>query len=114
MTAPRYEQSPLLLRLMAEMGAGKVYEGRIVDPTGGITEGYCDGGVIYVDPSYGVVKILLHEALHRMLTDLTESAVEHRTEELMGELTQDQVHAIYDEYKRRRRTRKKPVIAEHD
>lgn len=104
MSRKPWAQSTELLRVMAELGAGGVSEGRIRDKSGIIVEGCCTHGrqrTIVVDPSYSLVSVIVHELLHRLHPAWGEAYTERRTTGLMHQLTVDQLHTIADEYKRR-------------
>ena len=116
MTRRRYERPVLLLRVMAALGAGRIYEAPIRDLAGCVTEGFCETArtstkSITIDPAC-VIEVLLHELLHRLEPSWSERYVANRTTWLLHSLTQAQVHAIYREYDRRRRKRKRVVTVE--
>lgn len=103
----------LLLRVMAELGAGRITEAYIVDP-GCVTDGVCDSsrGHITINPMHQTVDSVLHECLHRLHKEWSEVYVRNRVSWLRRRLTDDQVQTIYAEYERRRHKRKSAVKLE--
>ena len=56
---------------------------------------------ITINPSWHVVKTLIHEALHELHPEWSERAVRSQTTKVMNTLSPEQVWAIYEEYRRR-------------
>lgn len=106
--AKRFESRPLLLRVMAEIGKGRIAEAFLVDK-GNFTEGFIDGDNITVNPAHNVVDTLIHECLHRAYPDWTEAYVRNRTTFLRNRMTDDEVQEVYRIYQsiaNRRKTAK--------
>lgn len=103
--AARSQVGPLLLRVMAEIGAGRITEAYIHDP-GLMTEGVTEGKWITVNPAHAIVDVILHEALHRAFPRWSERTVRQKTSYLCRRLSDAEVQTIYQEYQRRKRTRK--------
>lgn len=116
---PRKRAQPtpsLLLSVMAEIGAGNIWEGWISDP-GYMTDGLCEGGgrgnaQITINPAHQTVLTVLHEALHRLHPEWPESYVRNRATWLRRRLTDEQAQTIYAEYERRKKTRRTPKVVE--
>jgi len=98
---------PLLIRVCAEIGRGRITEATIHDRGGLMTEGFFDPASqqITVDPCRGVVSVVVHEALHRLYPAWPESYVLGRTTWLLNRLTPQEQQAIYREYGARKRCR---------
>ena len=109
---PRHARPPLMISVLAELGAGRVSEGRIHDKEA-FTEGLCiDSKHIVIDPVPNVVDSLLHEALHRLHPEWSENYVRNRTTFLLRRLTDAEVTQIYQEYQNRKGVRKRPVVVD--
>lgn len=103
--AARSQVGPLLLRVMAEIGAGRITEAYIHDP-GMATEGLTEGPQITINPAHAIVNTLIHECLHRLHPAWSERTVRQKTSYLCRRLTDAETQTIYQEYQRRKRTRK--------
>jgi hypothetical protein len=107
----RRKPDPLLLRVCAELGAGRISEGEIRDAKVHV-DGICDGRRIIVNPAPAMVDTVIHECIHRLHPEWSESYVRGRTTRLLRALTDEQVQTIYGEYQRRKSRRKTAVILE--
>jgi hypothetical protein len=101
----RAVRSPLLLRVCAELGAGRITEAYLRDP-GLQTSGYADKGHITINPTWETVDTLIHECLHRLYPAWSETYVRNRTAYLRNRLTDAEVQTLYDEYRKRVKIRK--------
>jgi hypothetical protein len=112
----RRKPDPLLLRVCAELGAGRITEAYISDPKWHV-DGLCEFGPrgrVTISPHYQTVDSLVHELIHRLQPEWSESYVRGRTTRLVRALTEQQLQTIYDEYQKRKRTRKSPVVVEEN
>lgn len=104
------KRPPLLLRVCAELGAGNITEAFIRDK-GCMTDGLTIGKQITINPQHQTVDTLLHECLHRLHPQWSENYVRNRTSWLRHRMTDDEVQAVYDEYQRRKKSRRTAVQA---
>lgn len=96
----------LLLRVCAELGAGRITEAYIHDPNY-YTEGLTEGQRITINPVHATVDVVLHECLHRLYPHWSETYVRNRTAHLRRLMDDSETQAFHDEYMRRKRTRKR-------
>lgn len=94
---PAEPRDPLLIELIAAIGAGGLEFGSIHDETE-----YVHGvtlknprGVIRIDPSADVVATVLHETIHRMRPRWSERAVRSRTSKILKLLSPSEVDRLY-------------------
>lgn len=106
--AKRKGRDPLLLRVCAEIGAGSITEAYIHDP-GYMTDGLTWGRQITINPAHQTVLTLIHECLHRLHPAWSENYVRNRTSYLCRRLSDGEVQAIYGEYEKRKRKRRRAV-----
>jgi hypothetical protein len=99
---------PLLLRVMAELGKGRISEGYIADDNMD-TDGCCDGRHIHINPAHQTVDTVLHECLHRAYPAWPETYVRNRTTYLRKRLTDAEVQAVYQVYNDVKRSRKRAL-----
>jgi hypothetical protein len=102
-----------MVRVWAELGAGKITEAYIVDREGRarvFTHGVMDEGSkhITINPVHAVVDTVIHEILHRLEPEWDENYVRRTTSFLRTRMTDGETQAFYDEYQRRKRRRKRP------
>ncbi len=103
---------PLLVQVWAELGACRISEGRI-DDTDHFVEGVCVSGKnITINPSPALNDVVVHELLHRLHPEWPETYVRNRTTFLLRRMTDDEHERFYDEYQRRKKTRKTRLILE--
>lgn len=107
------KREPLMVRVYAELGAGRLTEG-YVHAKQEFVHGYIEDGVITVNPAPAVVDTCIHEILHRLFPEWSESYVTNRTTYLLRRMTDAEIQTFYEEFKRRARKRKKPVQAGED
>jgi hypothetical protein len=93
-------RDPLLIAVLAELGAGRISEDFIRAEDGGQVHGLIEGQHISINPMHSVVDTVLHECLHRARPELSELAVRRRTAKFMRCLTDVEIQSIYDIYQR--------------
>lgn len=99
----------LLGRVWAEIGAGKLTEAFIKDGPS-FTDGFYDGhGHIIVNPAHQTVDTLIHECLHRAYPSWSEAYVRRTTTYLRRRMSDEEVQAMYAEFHKRAKKRKRPV-----
>jgi hypothetical protein len=98
----RSRHESLLVRVCAELGAGRISEGFITDP-GFQTDGLTDDAShrITINPAWQTVDTVLHECLHRLYPQWSETYVRNRTAYLRNRLSDAQAQALYAEYQKR-------------
>ena len=102
----------LIGQVWAEIGAGRITEAFIKDGRM-LTDGYYNGnGHITVNPQHQIVDTVIHECLHRAFPKWTESYVRRTTTYLRRRMSDEEVQAMYSEYKKRAKTRKTPMVIE--
>jgi len=102
----------LLIVLLAELGAGRIWEGFLPSTKDAHIDAETEGQKITINPAPEIVDSVLHECAHRAFPAWKESYVKGRISALMKRITDEQVQAIYAEYVRRKRTRRRPKKAE--
>lgn len=112
MTKREFGRDPLLLRVCAELGSGKITEAYLHDPgfhTDGLTTS--DGRKhITINPAHQTIDTLIHECLHRLYPAWSETYVRSRTSFIRNRMSDEEVRVLYDLYqakvKRRKTVRK--------
>lgn len=104
----KHKRPPLMVRVWAELGAGKITEAFIRDGSN-FTDGYCVGGHVTVNPVHQTVDTVLHELLHRLHPEWPENYVRRTTTYLRRRMSDEETVAFYDEFQRRARKRKRAV-----
>lgn len=104
----RDKRDPLMVRVWAELGAGRITEAFIRDGKA-FTDGYCIGGHITVNPVHQTVDTVIHELLHRLNPEWSEAYVRRTTSYLRNRMTDEETVAFYDEYCKRAKKRKSRV-----
>jgi hypothetical protein len=109
MTKKRKGRDPLLVDVMAEVGAGNITEGWISHKTHYI-KGMCElpSGTITINPAYDKVETLIHEIVHRLRPEWTERYVRRTTTILLRQLSDLEIVALYAQYEKRKKVRKAP------
>jgi len=96
------KRSPLLLKLMARAGELDFEECWIPSVNGCKTlADWSDKGRIRVNPMPHVVDSVIHELLHEACPTYSERAVRSMTGKLMKQLSDEEIQAIYAEFRRR-------------
>lgn len=99
----------LLGRVWAELGSGRITEAFIIDGRS-MTDGVVSGnGHIVVNPAHQTVDTVIHECLHRVFPEWSERSVRRTTTYLRRRMSDEEVQAMYDEFQKRSRKRKRPV-----
>lgn len=98
----RSSHESLLLRVCAELGAGRISEAFIHDP-GFQTDGLTDDGSkhITINPAHQTIDTVIHEILHRLYPAWSERYVRNRTAWLRNRMSDAEVQTFYAEYQRR-------------
>ncbi len=103
----------LIGRVWAELGAGRITEAFIRDGAN-FTDGFFNGnGHITINPAHQTVDTVIHECLHRAFPAWSENYVRRTTTYLRKRMSDDEIQAMYHEYRKRAKKRKSArVIAE--
>lgn len=104
MSAKR-ERPALLVRVLTEIGAGRISERFIHDPKT-FVHGETNGRHITINPAIALVDTLIHEALHRLEPGWSENYVRRTTTWILRRMSDEQIEALYQEYNKRVRKRK--------
>lgn len=114
MRRPRNPRPPLMVRVWAELGAGRITEDVQLRSAvkGERLHGLQEGRHVWVNPAYATVDTTIHELLHRMHPQWSESYVRRTTTYLLRRMTDEEISAFYDEYQRRVHRRKRPKVCE--
>ena len=94
----RPKRDPLLIELIAAIGAGRILFGPIHNKKQYVY-GFCDEGndnAIRINPACHIVDTVLHECLHRMRPTWKERSVLRKTKQLMGQLDDAEIDRLYD------------------
>jgi hypothetical protein len=92
--APR---DPLMLEVMAAIGAGRILIGSIRGHEGEFVHGVCSSdGEIVINPAVDVTDTAIHECLHRLRPAWSERTVRRRTRRLMNQLSNDEVDKVFE------------------
>jgi hypothetical protein len=93
----RQSRDPLLIELIAAIGAGRIDVGPI-HAKRQYVYGWCDtsDGRVRLNPAPHAVEIALHETLHRMRPKWTERSVTSRAKKLLGEMSDQEIDRLYD------------------
>jgi hypothetical protein len=92
----------LLLRVLAELGAGRIREAYIPSTRESFVDGEIEGRAITINPVPEIVDTIIHELLHRLYPHWSEGYIKNRTSYLMKRMTDEEVQLLYDEYQRRK------------
>ena len=98
----------LLVRVLTEIGKGHISEKWITDKQV-FVHGETVGRHITINPAVAVSETLIHEALHRLEPEWGENYVRRTTTFVLRRLSDEQIVALYEEYKnivkRKKRTK---------
>jgi hypothetical protein len=100
-------RDPLLLELVAAIGAGRIEIGTIHDDES-FVHGVCEGDRVTINPSISVVDTALHEVLHRLRPGFSERAVRAKVTRLMRSLSMAEIDRLYGIVLATAKTRKTP------
>lgn len=104
----------LLGRIWAELGAGQITEAFIRDGAS-FTDGWYNGhGHITVNPVHHTIDTLIHEILHRLHPQWSETYIRRTTTYLRRLMSDEEITAMYDEFQKRARKRKRPMRVAED
>lgn len=103
------KRDPLMVRVWAELGAGRITEGFLKDK-GQFTDGVEMGGHITINPVHQTVDTVIHELLHRLQPAWKESYVRRTTTYLRRRMTDEETLAFYQEYQARSKKRKRAMV----
>jgi hypothetical protein len=100
------ERPGLLVRVLTEIGTGAISEAFIPDKHL-FVHGETVGRRITINPAIATVDTLIHETLHRLEPRWSENYVRRTTTWLMRRMSDEQIEALYHEYQRRVKKRKR-------
>jgi hypothetical protein len=106
--AKRDPKPALLVRVLTEIGRGKITEGFIHDK-GYFTHGETDGKHIWINPAVAVVDTVIHEALHRLEPGWHEHYVRRTTTFLLRRMSEAQIQQLYETYQQIAKRKRKRV-----
>jgi hypothetical protein len=112
--AKRDPKPALLVRVLTEIGRGKITEGFISDKDH-FTHGETDGKHIWINPAVAVVDTVIHEVLHRLEPGWHEYYVRRTTTFLMRRMSEAQIQQLYETYQqiaKRKRVRRRRGTAD--
>lgn len=116
MARKRPSHEPLLLRVAAELGAGRISETYLIDASGISCHGFTEGARkhITINPAHQTCDTVIHEILHRLFPAWSEAYVRNRTAYLRNRMTDQETQALYAEYQKRvyRLAKPKHIAAE--
>ncbi len=96
MSRRRWPRDPLLLELVAAIGAGRIEFGSIYSATEYVHSITRRDGSIRINLAISTTDTALHECLHRMRPKWSERAVRARITKLMRELSLKEIDRIHD------------------
>lgn len=99
-------REPLMVRVWAELGAGRIREGWLSEKHAFVA-GVCEDGRITVNPMIDVVDTTIHEILHRLNPQWSERYVRRTTSYLLRRMTDEEIQTFYSEYERRVRHKRR-------
>ncbi len=102
MVNTNHERPLLLLRVLAELGAGRIREAYIPSEPAYFVDGETEGQRITINPVPEIVDTIIHELLHRLYPKWSERYIKNRTTYLMTRMSDEEVRLLYDEYQRRK------------
>ena len=99
------ERRPLLIEVMAALGDVRLSERYLIDEDNKKTHflhGIQEGNEIVINDAVGIVPTLIHELIHFVRPQWSETTVRRFTTRLVRQLDHSEVRAIYDQYRERR------------
>lgn len=104
----------LIGKVFAEVGAGRITRTFIKDGKS-LTDGYYNGnGHIYINEIHQTADTVIHECLHRAHPQWSEAYVRRTTTYLLRRMSDEETMALVNEYRKRARTRKRPMEIRED
>ena len=104
----------LIGKVFAEIGSGRVTR-TFIKEKGYIVDGLYNGaGHIYINEDHLLADLLTHELLHRRFPNWSENYVRRTTSYLMRRMSDEEKQALVSEYRKRARSRRKPVELRED
>jgi hypothetical protein len=92
---PPVPRDPLLIEVIAALGAGRIDLGPIHDDES-FVDGYAErNGRVRINPAPALVDTALHELIHRLRPGFSERAVRAKTTRLMRQLSDPEIDALY-------------------
>jgi len=101
----------LIGSVFAEVGSGRITRAFIRDGRS-LTDGVYSNGRIVINEDHQTADTLIHECLHRSHPSWSERYVRRTTSYIRRRMSDEEVMALVGEYKKRARTRKRPVNLE--
>ena len=116
MSKKRPRPDGLLVRVAAELGAGRISEAFIKDASGAQCHGFTEGSRhhITINPVHLTCDTLIHELLHRLYPAWSEAYVRNRTAYLRNRMSDQELQALYGEYQTRVYRPQRPRALDHD
>lgn len=99
-------RSPLMVQVWAELGAGRIVEKFISDPQHFVDGETSGNGHITINPAHQTCDTVIHEILHRLHPNWSETYVRRTTTYLRRRMTDAETEAFYSEYQKRVKRRK--------
>lgn len=95
----------LLVEVLAELGAGRIYE-RFIHDKHFFVHGETNGHSITINPSIAIADTVIHECLHRLRPNWSEPYIRRTTTWLLRRLSDTQIQQVYEEYQKRSKKRR--------
>lgn len=99
-----------MISVLAEIGAGRIFEGRVDDKDEFVDGIFESHGSITINPIPATVESLIHECLHRLHPAWQERYVRNRTTYLLRRMSDDELQCVYREYQKRKKVRKVTMV----
>ena len=99
------DRSPLLIEVLAALGDVRLSERYLIDEDNKKTHflhGIQEGNEIVINEAVGIVPTLIHELLHFVRPQWSETTVRRFSTRLVRQLDHTEVRAIYEQYKERK------------
>jgi hypothetical protein len=100
MSPKRPKGNALIVEVLTDFGSGRIREGFIKDGNWFVHGETC-GQRITISPAISVVDTVIHECLHRIRPNWSESYVRRTTTWLLRRLSDEQIEQMYEEYNKR-------------
>lgn len=99
------DRSPLLIEVLAALGDVRLSERYLIDEDNKKTHflhGIQNGEEIVINEAVAIVPTLIHELIHFVRPQWSETIVRRFTTRLVRQLSHSEVKAIYDQYRERK------------